>query len=681
MNINSISTVYAFIFVFITIFTSAAQADSETDLTDIPLESLLEIQVTSVSKKSQSLTNAAAAVFVITQDDIKRSGVTTIVDALRMVPGVQVARIDSNKWAVSSRGFNGRFANKLLVLMDGRSLYTPFFIGVYWEAQDTLLDDIERIEVIRGPGAALWGANAVNGVINIITKSAENSNGTLISTGTGTNEKGFISARNGFAINDNSGVRFYVKHNERENFVYESGRDSNDEWHKTQGGFRYDIRPSSDDTITLQGDYYDGRLSETYHLYNISPPDYQQYINSNTAISGGNITSRWQRNYSESSRSSLQFYYDHTERDMLVSPQKFNTIDIDFQHRFAPSKFQDVVWGAAYRFSQYTVVNTQTLSFNENSVGNNLSSAFVHDEISILPNRLFLIIGSRFEHSDIAGSSIQPNGRLLWAPTPHTSVWGSISRAVRSKTKGEEDISYNYRTIPPQTPQNSSSIPLRLEIVGNSGFKSEEVISYEAGSRTELLQRLFADVALYYSRYNNLRVISPGVGYAEPSQTNTQNMVQPYYLSNDMYGHSAGAEIALEWTPLDWWRIQSAYSYQKFKMYLKGTSIDIINKGNAEGGTPSQQLSLRSGFDLSRQIKLDLWLRGVGHLDSIDGKTIPGYITADVRFAWKPQQNIELAVVAQNILQNHHPEFIPEYINTLPSETVRSGYAKITWKF
>lgn len=652
-------------------------ADSENDLTNVPLESLMKLQVTSVSKKTQSLTNAAAAVFVITQEDIKRSGVTTIADALRMVPGVQVAKIDSNKWAISSRGFNGRFSNKLLVLMDGRSLYTPFFIGVYWEVQDTLLDDIERIEVIRGPGAALWGANAVNGVVNIITKSADESTGTLITAGGGTYENAFISGRQGIKLTSNSDIRLYVKHTARSNYEYKAGNESHDSWQNSQGGFRYDIHPNSKDSLTLQGDYYLGELKETYHLYNLNPPEYEAIVNSSTPVSGGNLIARWQRNNSESNKLSLQLYYDHTEREMLISPQIFNTVDLDFQHRFSPINSHDIIWGVGYRFNQYTVENTPTLSFKDSSVENYLFSAFLHNEISLVSDKLFLILGSRFEKSSVSEFNIQPNTRLLWTANSNISFWGSISRAVRSKTKGETDISYNYLTIPPNKyPNSSGTSPLRLEIVGNNNFKSENVLAYELGSRSELAHNLFADVAFYYNRYSDLRVITPSVPYSQPNAN-----VQPYYLSNDMHGNAIGSELVLEWTPFPWWHLQSAYSYEKLRMYLDGNSKDTINMGNAAGDTPKQQISLRSGFDIGRGIKLDLWLRGVGRIASIDGVSIPGYITTDFQISWKLLKYLEFSIIGQNLLQQSHPEFIPEYINTLPSEVVRSGYGKITCKF
>lgn len=665
-------------------FPAFVYAAIDTDITNIPLESLMELQVTSVSKKAQPITNAAAAVFVITQEDIRHSGVTTIADALRMAPGVQVAKIDSNKWAITSRGFNGRFANKLLVLMDGRSLYTPFFMGVYWETQDTLLEDIDRIEVIRGPGAALWGANAVNGVINIITKPAENTAATLITAGGGSYEKAFASARVGAELGKNTTMRMYAKHQQRGSFERESGTRSNDEWHTTQGGFRLDAQPTPNDTLTLQGDYYDGRMNETYRLYDhpasTTPPPYIRDVSARTAVSGGNILSRWQKVVSGTNSLSVQMYYDHSENGMLVSPQIFNTFDLDFQQRFSLGSRQDIVWGLGYRHSQYEVNNTPTLKFTKTDVSNEIFSTFIHDEISLIPAKVSLIVGSRFEYNDYSGSSIQPNGRLLWTITPHNSLWGSVSRAVRSGTKSEQDVNYNYRSVAPNTFPDQP-IPLRLEINGNPHFKSEELLAYEIGYRTELLSRLSIDVAVYFNDYRNLRVISPATGYLEPDPLTPANAVQPFMLSNDMSGRSIGFEAAADWTPLDWWRLQASYSYQDFKMHLEGTSVDTINKGNAEGDTPQHQLSLRSGFDLGRSVTLDLWLRGTDRLASIDGTALPGYVTMDARMAWKANKNLEFSIVGQNLFHNRHPEFIPEYINTLPSEVIRSAYGKITWKF
>ena len=438
------------------------------------------------------------------------------------------------------------------------------------------------------------------------------------------------------------------------------------------------------DTLTAQGDYYSGRLDETFLLYGlpaVASPPYTSLVDSTTDVSGGNIQLRWKKELSDSESFSLQSYYDHNERNMLILPQSFDTFDLDFQHRFPLGALQDIVWGLGYRYGHTELGASTTLSFTDSRTDNQLYSAFLHDEFVLVPNRLFLILGSRFEHNDYSGFEIQPNGRFIWKPSPQNSLWGAVSRAVRTPTSGEQDIRYRYRTIPANTALNSSPLPLRLEIVGNPHFKSEKLLAYEVGYRTELPYHMTTDIALFYNDYRNLRVISPGVPYTEPVGGTPFNAVMPFILTNDMHGYSYGAELAVDWLPLSWWRLQAAYSFERLFMRLDGTSTDLINKGNAEGDTPHHQFSIRSGFDIGRQVSLDLWLRGADRLDSIDAVSIPGYTTMDARLAWKPARNLELSLVGQNLFDDHHPEFIPEYINTVPSEVKRSYYGKITWKF
>lgn len=660
-----------------------AHSATDEDILNLPIESLMNLKVTSVSKKPQQLTNAAAAVFVISEDDIKRSGVTNIADALRMVPGVQVARVDSSKWAVTARGLNSRFANKLLVLQDGRSLYTPLFSGVYWEVQDTPLEDIDRIEVIRGPGAALWGANAVNGVINIITKSAEDTKGGLVSTGGGSSEKGFATIRYGTSIGDSSFLRLYGKHNEHGAGVDSAGNSANDSWNMTRTGFRLDSTISNRDTVTVQGDYYSGAFNETYKLYAKLYPNYPDTtpgdpyeIKTNSNASGANILTRWQHTPASGGNMTLQLYYDHNERDMLVLPQKFDTVDVDFQHSFSLFDNQEFVWGLGYRFNRDQVSNTNIINFNNQQDDHYLFSTFFHDEIVLVPKKLSLVLGSRFENNDYSGFEIQPNVRILWTPTAQQSLWGAVSRSVRTPSRGEQDLRYQFLT------QMGTGIPLlpasyRFDYIGNPNFKSEEMVSYEIGYRIEPLPRLSFDVAAYRNVYDNLRVASGQINPAVP--------VTSLVVSNDMHGNSYGAEVSAEWTPVPWWRVQTAYSYQKLKMFLDNGSSDTVNKGNAESSTPHQQISLRSGFDLSSQVTLDLWLRGTSRIEQINELSetisVPGYMTMDVRVAWKLSRQLELSLVGQNLLSTHHPEFNSDVVNTINSEVPRSVYGKVTWKF
>lgn len=656
----------------------AAGTANMSEFLSMPLEDLMQIEITSVSKKTQRLSDAAAAVFVITQEDIRRSGVTSIPEALRMAPGVQVARIDANKWAVSIRGLNGRFANKLLVLMDGRSLYSPLFAGVYWEVQDTPLEDIDRIEVIRGPGAALWGANAVNGVINIITKSAEATQGGFVSAGGGTESRDFVTARYGFGFGKDAHLRFFAKHQDTASQVFGDGTTSHDAWQLTRTGFRMDAQPNTSDSITVSGDYYDGNAEERYTLYHVptqQDPTFSSQPNANSQMRGGNLLGRWQRALSETSNLSLQLYYDHSERNMIILGERQDTVDLDLQHRFTLWERQDIIWGLGFRYSNDALAQTATISFNPPTRGTELYSAFVHDEIKLVPERLSLIVGSRFEHNSYTGFELQPNGRLLWTPAPNHTFWGAVSRAVRTPARGDSDIVYRYLVDP--TPP----LPVRYQIDGNKSFKSETLTAYELGYRTEPVSHVALDVALFYNDYQKLRVLKVEPWQFEPSSQAPTDIVQPLSLANLMHGHTYGAELGAEWSPIIWWRLHATYSYLVSKMYLESPSIDDINKRDAEGGSPQHQFTVRSGLDLGKGIEFDLWLRGSDKLSYIDRTTIPGYLTLDARLAWRPIPKLELSVVGQNLLHDHKQEFNPEFINTFPTAVQRSVYGKATWKF
>lgn len=660
--------------------TTSLQQDNHetTDLTELPLEVLMDLEVTSASRKAQRLANTAAAAFIISQEDIRRSGATSIPELLRMVPGVQVAKMDANKWAVSIRGINGRFVSKLQVLKDGRSVYTPLFSGVFWESLDTPLEDIERIEVIRGPGAAMWGANAVNGVINIITKQAIDTQGGLLSGGGGSSEQGFGTARIGKQLTDNSFLRLYGKHVERGEGKLADGSDAHDDWQLSSGGFRFDTQPTFNDALTLQGDYFNGRYNETYNLYNLTTPGVPMVVPTHATASGGNLLARWQHTISNTNEFSLQLSYDHSQRDVLILGERRNTLDMDFQHRFKPGSSQEIIWGLGYRHSTDQVRGSSTFALTKPSERLSLYSMFLQDEISLLPDTLALIIGTRLDHNDYTGWEFQPNGRLIWTPSPQHTFWGSVSRAVRTPTRAERYLQYQYYTdtVPNPYPP-PATVDLRVEVYGHDGFTSERVMAYELGYRSELSQQLTFDLALFYNDYSNLRVRQNGTHVPET----LTNLVLNYPLSNDAHGHSYGAELSTTWRPCDWWRLQTAYHYLRTKVYLDNGSDDDINSANTADGAPRHQFSLRSGLDLTKQLELDLWLRAVGRVHYIDRSTIPGYVTMDVRVAWKPTKHLELSLVGQNLLQDQHPEYIPEFINTTPTEVPRGVYGKATLNF
>ncbi|MHB9027255.1 MAG: TonB-dependent receptor plug domain-containing protein [Candidatus Latescibacterota bacterium] len=635
------------------------------------IEELMNIEITSVSRKTESLANAAAAIFVITREDIRRSGVTSIPEALRMAPGLDVARVDANKQAVSSRGFNGRFARKMLVLIDGRTVYTPLFSGVFWDRQDMILEDIERIEVIRGPGATLWGANAVNGVINIITKKASDTLGGLITAGSGNVEKGIGGVRYGVKLGSDTDLRVYTKYSNYSSSVDSTGREATDGWHAMRGGFRMDSQLTGEDRMMLQGDIYRGRLGETYSLPQMTSP-YTRTFDFTSKNFGVNILSRWERTLSESSDVAAQLSYDRTDQTIAVMGEKRDTFDLDFQHRFNRGERQGIVWGLGYRFTQDKLDNTSALSLTPDSRGDNLFSAFVQDDITIIADKLRLTLGSKFEHNDYTGFEVQPNIRAIWTPNSRTSVWGAVSRAVRTPSRGESDGRTIGDVIPPMPP----ILPIPIFVVGNGSkdFKSEILTAYELGYRVKPKETVSFDISTFFNRYHDLYSLSSG-GLSPNDPLNPQYLSLTYTIKNNMDAKTHGVEVASDWDVNDWWRLHSAYTYLEMKTRLKKNNIDLAY---IEGRDPHHQCSLRSQMDFGRTLEFDLWLRYVDNLPSIDVKS---YVTPDVRLGWKPVKNLELSITGRNLTHNHHTEFRTELINTPPTGTERSFLAKVMWNF
>ncbi len=649
--------------------------EHSVDLTTLTLEELMNIQITSVSKKPERLIDAASAIYVITQEDIRRSGVTNIPEVLRMVPGIQVARIDANKWAISARGLTGRFANKLLVLLDGRTVYTSLFSGVFWDVQDTLLEDIDRIEVIRGPGATLWGANAVNGVINIITKHTKDTQGGLLIAGYGDEERGFGGLRYGGKVGDDFYFRVYAKYFNRDDTVFTSGRDADDNWDVLRGGFRTDWKVSNQDSLTLQGDIYDGESGQTITVDTPTPP-FIRTFDDEAEIAGGNVLGRWKHTFSEVSDMAFQLYFDRTEREDPVIGDNRNTFDVDFQHRFALGKKQDMVWGLGYRFTHDDIKNTFSISFDPESHDYHLFSAFVQDEITLLKDWLRLTVGSKFEYNDFTGLEIQPSARLLWKPHEQHSVWTAFSRAVRTPSRAENDVRVNQRVLFPSL--LSPFLPFDLvSAFGSSDFESEKLYAYELGYRVIPLEDLAVDIALFYNDYDKLRTAEPRSPFLE-TIPEPSHLVFPLIGDNKMDGEIYGVELAVDWRPVDWWHITASYTYLQIQLHLDKDSGDIVSEV-AEGESPHNQFFLRSSFDLPKDLEIDLMPR---YTDNLPSQDVDSYVTLDARLSWKPFQNLEISVVGQNLFDNQHLEFKQELIvNTISTEVERSVYGKIEWRF
>ncbi|MBY0483605.1 MAG: TonB-dependent receptor [Nitrosomonas sp.] len=673
-----------FIFIFVCSLTNFSVAGNKSTIgsksidnqfIDLSIEELMNIKVTTASRRSQKLSEVPSAIFVITQDDIRRSGATSIPEALRMAPGVEVARIGTDKWAVSIRGFNSRFSNKLQVMIDGRSIYNPLFSGVQWELEDTLMEDIERIEVIRGPNAAVWGANAVNGVINIITKKAADTQGTLLSAGGGSFEQGFVGARYGGKINNETPFRVYAKGFTRDHMNTTSGKSANDDWHNARGGFRLD-HSRGIDQFTWQGDIFYNSIG------NAAGQPLSPVITlpgtSRGHSEGGNIRFRWDRTYSEKSAIMLQTYYDRVDYRLLpVTIYKTESFDIDFQHRFPLFEKHDLTWGLNYRLYHNKVSDAELISFNPRQQTNQLASAFIRDEITLIPEHLRLNLGTRLDHNDFSGLEIQPNARLMWTPDTQNSVWVAVSRAVRTPSRSENDMLLNVRTVNAIPGTSILPLPILAQAMGSSNFTSEKMLAYELGYRHQFSPHASVDMATFYNDYSQLRSFSPGFPLFQPGLP--PHFTLPIGFNNNASGQTYGAEISADWKPHEKWRLQGNYSYLHMRTQTNAAIAQPDpGSGAADRVNPQHQVSLRSNYDFSDRIQFNLWLR---YVSKVDLYHIPGYVTLDTKFVYRPKKNIELFLVGQNLLSQNHREFVTDFIPSLPTHIPRGVYAGAEWRF
>ena len=621
------------------------------DLFNLSIEQLMDIEVTSVARKSQKVSDTAAAIYVISQEDIRRSGAATIPELLRMVPGLNVAQIDANKWAITARGFNGRFANKLLVLMDGRVLYTPLFAGVYWNAQDTLLEDVERIEVIRGPGGSLWGTNAVNGVINIITKSATDTQGGL-ATVSGSNFSGGGALRYGAALGDNINYRVYAKYSDYDNFPIDNNTGGHDQWETARAGFRMDWQASSQDRVTVQGDIYEGDADQTAGTTSPAPPA-NILVEDTIDRSGGNILVRWQQKTSDRSEWQLQFYYDLAQRQDIVLDQRIETLDLDFSQRFYIGESNEVNWGLGARQIRDELVDSFSVSYDPDNSKTALYSAFAQDAIS-LSDSLVLTVGSKFEHNNYTGSENQPSVRFLWKATSEHSVWGAVSKAVRTppRTQTEGQIRYVLPVPFPNTLWVNS---------GNPEFESEELVASELGYRGKINNNLSVDVSSFYNVYDKL--------------ITREGFVSTTYY-NKMQGRTFGAETSATWQIFQPWRLYLGYALLQMDLNVDPDSTDSTLVGRTEGSSPRREIKLRSYVDLPKHFEWDSMLYVTDDLPASD---VAEYTRLDMRFGWHGVKNIELSFGVNNILDEYHQEFAAQ--DVLATQVPRTYYIKAGWNF
>ena len=620
----------------------------------------LAVEVSTVSRQKSTVGRSPAAVYVVSQEMIRRSGATTLPEVLRRVPGVQVARIDSSKWAVSIRGFNGRFANKLLVQIDGRTVYTPLFGGVFWDIQDVMLEDVERIEVIRGPGASVWGTNAVNGIINVITKSAADTQGGLVTGGAGSEERGFTSARYGGAIGRNGHYRLFGKWFDRD-AGFSSGL-SDDSWHLGHGGARIDLRPSDSDTVTLQGDYYRGSGGQTSLYADRIPP-----IAPGGAIltpdqknmEGGNVLMRWSRTLSPSSGWAIQTYFDHTDRAFPVTRfrEERETLDIDFQHNFLWRDYHAIVWGFGYRNYRDKIDSAPTLiEASPRKRADDLFSYFIQDQMTLWEDRWYLTAGSKFTHDDYTGFEIQPTLRLLWTPSDQWSAWASVSRAVRSPSRASDDFQL---TLPP----TNGIYPL---FVGTRAAQAEDLTAYELGLRAQLTRRFAFDTSLFLHEYDDLLSREFGFPIIQPGPI----VLLPFSLGNQAHATTYGWELATTFDICPHWQLFTSFSVLK---------AEFDDNGLFQNNAPEHQSFVQLAWTPTRRFECDFIWR---YADSLFGNDIGSYNVSDVRAAWHVTPRLELSVVGRHLFDSRHPEFgFDRFTGNISTEVQSEVYGMVRYKF
>jgi len=636
------------------------------DLKGLSLEQLGNIEVTTSSKQPVKVSRTPGAIYVLTQGDIRRSGATSIPEALRLVPGIEVARIDGGKWSIGIRGFASRLSRSVLVVIDGRTVYSPLYAGVFWEVQDTLMEDVERIEVIRGPGATIWGPNAVNGVINIITKKAKDTRGGLVSTGGG-NEQRFGDFRYGGGNGANFDYRVYGKafdrgpefHPDRQNF---------DGFQMGQGGFRMDWELKGSDTLTLQGDLYKGAMGESVSVAT-GPTVPTVTVQQDAELSGGNLLGQWRHVLKDGSDLQLQIYYDRTSRYEANFAEMRDTFDIDFLHHKTLARRHELRWGAGGRFSDgRTPPVIPILVFNPANRTDKLYSAFVQDDIRLLGEEkgLWLTLGSKLVHTDFSGFGVEPSAQLLWTSGGRQTWWASVTRALRTPSDIEETVTV--------TALLSASPLIVGRFADNGRFVPETLLGYETGYRTLLFSKLSVDIAAFHNRYNNLLSAEIGSPFVETSAT-PQYIVIPFVPGNGLYGSTSGFEIAPDWRPLARWRLNGSYSYLHMDLKVKPGSRDVSTVRSTEGSSPHHEVTVQSSLDLPGSLEFSQIYR---YVSALPAQLVPSYGTADVRLSWRRVRRFDFAVVGQNLLQPHHVEYGGDPRTLVAIK--RSIYGAITWR-
>ena len=646
----------------------SAKPGASVDVASASIEELMNMDVTSVSKKEQPLSTTGAAVFVIDQEAIRRSGATNIPDLLRMAPGVDVARIDANTWAISIRGFDYRYANKVLVLTDGRTVYTPGFSGVYWDQQDVPLEDIDRIEVIRGPGGTVWGANAVNGVINIITKSSKDTQGGLIRAGAGSEQRAQGLVQYSGAAGSRGHYRVFGSYSSVAGTGETNGATPIDGWHADHTGFRSDWDLSHKDTLTVQGDWLGTSEGQTIStLFTNHLPDFVTFADS-VKVSSANVLGRWGHTFDNASETSVQIYYDRFRRiDQAVNI--VGTGDADFQYHFHLGTRNDIVTGAGFRLTDMSYLNGYEAAFGTGHRQDQLTNTFLQDQLR-LTKSLSLTLGSKLEHNSYTGFEIEPSVQLVWNISDRTAVWFSAARAIVQPSWLDAAVRLDVATVP----LGGDAFGV-VELLGKTVTAAERSMDYEGGYRALLTKRLSLDLAVFATDYEHLRTQEPGAPYFafDPSPP---HLVFPSTFESLARGITYGGEIYVNWDVTKRLRISPGYSFTQTKIAPDASSLDPAPDASV-GDSPKHQGQVRARLNLPHDLE---WDSSAGFVGALSVGPVPSYTRVDTRLGWRVGEFAVISIAGQNLLTPRHFEFL-DGLQVHPTPVGRSVFAKVTWSF
>lgn len=647
---------------------STAGPSNPVDLKNLTLEQLSQIQVTTLNKAPQQAFRSPVAIYVITNEDIRRSGATSIPEALRLAPGVEVERIDAGRWSIGIRGFGSRLTRSVLVLIDGRTVYTTLFAGTYWEAQDVDLHDVDRIEVIRGPGGVIWGPNAVDGVINVIMKSSTETQGLLVNALSGDVDLGETSIRYGGGNGHGFSYRIYGKAL-TEAHEYHVDHNNYDDWRTVQLGFRADWDRGRTGTFTLEGDAYDEDVGEGAGITTYAAP-YSQVQFGYEHLSGANLLGRWQRTFSSGNDIQIQAYIDRTNHRELNLADYRTTFDVDYLQRLKWKSRQEISFGLGARVIPiYDPIIVSGLTFTPIHRTDQLYTAFLQDEITLVPDRLTLSLGTKVLHTNFTTFEPEPSARLAWTPNAKQTIWAAFTHAVRTPSDAEENFTLSGYIGP--TP---SGIQAFAAFLPNTNFAPEQLNGYELGYRRFLRKSLAVGFSGFLNHYHDLfdeELISDVFSLSDNPPP--LHLLLPAQFRNGLEGHTTGFEIVPEWRPTKFWRLRGSYSYLDLILRNSPRSGDIGTIPSIEGGSPKHEVTAQSAFDLGRKLQLDVSYR---YISALWGIGIPAYMTGDARIAWRIRRGLELSLIGQNLLQPYHVEYTADA--GLNVAIRRSAYVQLT---